>query len=889
MADSHIESSPGRTDVKSAGIRAFDEKPDPTSNENKASRKLDNTRVNQATPDAPSSFVFDNIYVQKAFANNIKRKASAPAPADNALTDAKVKELLKEVDSVQQNLDLDEPKQGMLGRPVDWVKNHLGSSQSSTGTFGHYWSYVINSDNGSTAVAQEIQDTKSALVKYQRDLESGQTPDAKPVLSKVVSDGSTEHLAIADRERAFDVSQNAGVNFIADTAAFSASVFFKGKGFKLLGLGAVGAGTKVTLKSLDHTYSSPLDDALTGGVVGMASTIGGVAGGAGKQVLADGKILGKATDRYSASYVGALEGGTIGGITSFVSNYEYNRAAGADVRDAFHGGTSAALSGMAFGGALGAIALPVSRMKTAKLDLGETPSPPLSPGNPGKQAAARGPFTPSDQGTNSELRPIVPNQETSNVASRATVNPNSQDLAALAAAAAPGAAARAASRGGAAEVVGADGAKAATAATAAEAGAAKAGQIPGQSAAGAEVRITRGAKVSAEEKLPDVNARTDKQQPTPEVAHRRVKSSQTETTDEQGMTTPKPESNSEPKPEQKPEAKPEPKPEQKPEQKPEPKPQPKTKPGDVQSSTNGSDNGAGGGGVHDTPPASDQSAGPSGPRPPQTDMTLRELGILTSVAGTVIGAHDYVQTQAHRLLKKAQNAEPRISRDVQDLSKRTGGSLMGFEYRIKSESSMERKIRDDGNADKINDALRYTIEYSPDTIAAETNEVMHQLEKDGYVKVTVKNSFESGLQYKGINTIFEKDGQKFELQFHTPESYEVKSHENHVLYEVNRELYRKNPKTNQDELKSPADIVDVVQKHLECGTLSDAKNKRLQEIMQELVANSDSDGNVLGLADELSLALNDQMAKNTAAIKIPKNIDSVKPFSMPVVPHNPAS
>jgi hypothetical protein len=873
MANSRIESAQGRTDVKSAGTPAFDEKPDPTSNANKASRKLDNTRVNQATPNAPSSFVFDNVYVQKAIADNIKRKASAPAPTDNALTDAKVKELLKEVDSVQQNFDLDVAKQGMLGRPVDWVKNHLGSSQSSTGTFGHYWSYVINSDNGSTAVAQEIQDTKSTLVKYQRDLESGQTPDAKSVLSKVVSDDSTEHLAIADRERAFDVSQNAGVNFIADTAAFSVGVFFKGKGFKLLGLGVVGAGTKVALKSLDHTYSSPLDDALTGGVVGMASTIGGVAGGAGKRVLADGKILGKATGRYSASYVGALEGGTIGGITSLVSNYEYNRAAGANVRDAFHGGTSAALYGMAFGGALGAIALPVSRMKTAKLDLGETPSPPPSPGNPGKQETARGPFTPSGLGTNSELRPIKPNQETSNVGPRATVNPSPQDLAALAAAAAPGAAARAASRGGAAGVVGADGAKAATAASAAEAGAAKAGQIPGQSAAGAEVRITRGAKVSAEGKPADVNARTDKQQPTPEVAHGRVKSSQTETTDEQGIATPKPESNSEPKPEQKPE----------------PKPQPKTKPGDVQSSARGSDNGAGGGGVYDTPPASDKGAGPSGPRRPQADMTLRELGILASVAGTIIGAHDYVQTQAHRLLKKAQNAEPRISRDVQDLSKRTGGSLMGFEYRIKSESSMERKIRDDGNADKINDALRYTIEYSPDTIAAETNDVMHQLEKDGYVKLTVKNSFESGLQYKGINTIFEKDGQKFELQFHTPESYEVKSHENHVLYEVNRELYRKNPKTNQDELKSPADIVDVVQKHLDCGTLSDAKNKRLQETMQELVANSDSDGNVLGLADELSLALNDQMAKNTAAIKIPKNIDSVKPFSMPVVPNNAAS
>jgi hypothetical protein len=32
------------------------------------------------------------------------------------------------------------------------------------------------------------------------------------------------------------------------------------------------------------------------------------------------------------------------------------------------------------------------------------------------------------------------------------------------------------------------------------------------------------------------------------------------------------------------------------------------------------------------------------------------------------------------------------------------------------------------------------------------------------------------------------------------------------------------------------------------------------------------------------MALNEQMAKNTAAIKIPKNIDSVKPFPKPVVP-----
>ena len=42
--------------------------------------------------------------------------------------------------------------------------------------------------------------------------------------------------------------------------------------------------------------------------------------------------------------------------------------------------------------------------------------------------------------------------------------------------------------------------------------------------------------------------------------------------------------------------------------------------------------------------------------------------------------------------------------------------------------------------------------------------------------------------YKGINTTITKNGQVFELQFHTEQSFNLKNNELHKLYEEAREI-----------------------------------------------------------------------------------------------------
>lgn len=152
---------------------------------------------------------------------------------------------------------------------------------------------------------------------------------------------------------------------------------------------------------------------------------------------------------------------------------------------------------------------------------------------------------------------------------------------------------------------------------------------------------------------------------------------------------------------------------------------------------------------------------------------------------------------------------------MQSLAKQTGGEIVGLDYRFKSEESLTRKIADrtqekvdkavkNGKdvesvrsnsiakeVEKNNDALRYTVTFSPDKYVEGYNKTVEALEKQGYeirqsdnYWLTKGTGKDTG--YRGINaTITAPNGQKFELQFHTPESFEFKN-DNHYLYEEAR-------------------------------------------------------------------------------------------------------
>lgn len=143
--------------------------------------------------------------------------------------------------------------------------------------------------------------------------------------------------------------------------------------------------------------------------------------------------------------------------------------------------------------------------------------------------------------------------------------------------------------------------------------------------------------------------------------------------------------------------------------------------------------------------------------------------------------------------------EPAITKDLQEVSKSTGVKMVGLEYRLKTKESYLRKVNTDSKNSidgKIidqtikgtNDVIRYTYQGSADKLVDKYFEVNNRLSDKGYSEIKVKNFWmNKSSAYKGVNCTFEHpNGQKFEVQFHTPESFELKNGELHKLYEEAR-------------------------------------------------------------------------------------------------------
>lgn len=143
--------------------------------------------------------------------------------------------------------------------------------------------------------------------------------------------------------------------------------------------------------------------------------------------------------------------------------------------------------------------------------------------------------------------------------------------------------------------------------------------------------------------------------------------------------------------------------------------------------------------------------------------------------------------------------EPKITADVQDITNANGGELQGLEYRVKTPSSTYEKMHgreQETNIGEMKDIIRYTEIYPPDKLAEGTNASLQAFEEKGYTVAKVKNTWDDeNSAYKGINTtIVSPEGQAFEVQFHTQESFDLKNGELHSLYEERRVLSAKDPK-----------------------------------------------------------------------------------------------
>ena len=149
------------------------------------------------------------------------------------------------------------------------------------------------------------------------------------------------------------------------------------------------------------------------------------------------------------------------------------------------------------------------------------------------------------------------------------------------------------------------------------------------------------------------------------------------------------------------------------------------------------------------------------------------------------------------LHEKANALDARLTGTMTALSKKTGGELVGLEYRIKSTDSLARKIEADAKeshsgdmnkaAANISDASRYTMVYNNDNYTQGVDTVVKTLQQQGY-EVRAKNFWQKGDDYQGVNIKMRAaNGHVIELQLHTQDSLKIKETKLHPVYEKFRE------------------------------------------------------------------------------------------------------
>jgi hypothetical protein len=124
-------------------------------------------------------------------------------------------------------------------------------------------------------------------------------------------------------------------------------------------------------------------------------------------------------------------------------------------------------------------------------------------------------------------------------------------------------------------------------------------------------------------------------------------------------------------------------------------------------------------------------------------------------------------------------------------------TLVGLEQRLKGRERLAEKIsravsersRTPAQAfAETKDAIRYTLQYPDEKYVAGIAADVERLKAAGFEAVDSRNWWEHA-EYKGINSWWRvpEENQLFEVQFHTPASYEAKQ-ETHEAYERLRSL-----------------------------------------------------------------------------------------------------
>jgi hypothetical protein len=152
--------------------------------------------------------------------------------------------------------------------------------------------------------------------------------------------------------------------------------------------------------------------------------------------------------------------------------------------------------------------------------------------------------------------------------------------------------------------------------------------------------------------------------------------------------------------------------------------------------------------------------------------------------------------ETKNVIARVQQTEEALTKRMGDAEREnsSGGWLAGLEFRLKGEDRLKEKIAEKIEHEpgrtpvemlrKINDAIRYTLCFEAASYADGYHEVKHWLEARDYKMVYSKNHWRDDPEYKGVNTRWiTTEGQRFEIQFHTAESFHAKQQVTHKCYE----------------------------------------------------------------------------------------------------------
>lgn len=143
---------------------------------------------------------------------------------------------------------------------------------------------------------------------------------------------------------------------------------------------------------------------------------------------------------------------------------------------------------------------------------------------------------------------------------------------------------------------------------------------------------------------------------------------------------------------------------------------------------------------------------------------------------------------ANRIFGRSSSVEPQITRDVVSCVAQSGCKMFGLENRLKQPGSLAAKIGQEANeknvsferaAESINDSIRYTSISNERDYVSNYESIKQKLSELGYQEIKCRNYFDmyriGKVQHKSVQCIFtDRDGNHFELQFHTPSSQAAK-------------------------------------------------------------------------------------------------------------------